>query len=255
MTRAQLQVFCLVVLIALVSCSAPPAAAPPPSPPPIKVSISPFLEPAREALHTCAVSLPDIALIVDVVPQDFQDFNTSDMVIWWGDKPDGVDFAFKIAEEQLVVIVHPDNPNTVLSTSELQALFNGRIEHWTEISIHDEELAVWLFPEGSYSSEIFGLAVLGNQGFSRLGNLAPSPGPMLAEISADPGATGFVPQAWLPADVSQVKIDADMQAALNRPILVLTNSEPQSGIKDLVACLQSGAGQEILAAKYPPPKK
>jgi hypothetical protein len=252
MTWAKVQILFLVLLFGLVSCSAPPKATTPPSPQPIRVSISPFLEPVREAIHLCTVSQPDIALIVDVVPQDFQEFNTSDIVFWWGDKPDEVDSAFQIAEESLVVIVHPDNTNTTLSASELQALFNGRIEHWTDFSILDEEVTVWLYPEGSYTSEMFKFVVLEDQEFSRLANLAPSPTPMLAEISTDPGAIGFVPRAWLSAEVSQVNIDPATQAALNRPILALTNSEPHSGVREMLACLQSGTGQEILAAKYPP---
>ena len=142
-----------------------------------------------------------------------------------------------------------------LGSTVANVLFNGRIEHWTDFSIFNEEVAVWLYTEGSYTSEMFNSVVLGAQGFSRLANIAPSPDPMLAEISADPGAIGFMPQAWLSAEVSQVHIDPPTQAALNRPILALTKSEPQSGVRELLACLQSGAGQEVLAAKYPPQQK
>lgn len=250
MIRSLVQSLCLALLFGVTSCTAPPTATTPPSPQPIKVSISPFLEPVRDALHTCAVSLTGIALIVDVVPQNFQDFNTSDIVIWWGDKPDGADFAFQIGEESLTVIVHPGNTNNEISASELQALFNGRVEHWSEISIFDEDVAVWLYPESSYPSEIFKLGVLDGQNYSRLAHLVPSPGPMVMEISTDPGAIGFIPQAWLTNEVFQVNLDPELSTPLNRPILAVTNSEPHSGVKDLLACLQSGDGQRILSAVY-----
>jgi phosphate transport system substrate-binding protein len=201
-------------------------------------------------LHTCAVSLPGIALIVDVVPESAQDFTTSDLVLWWGNKPEEVRFAFQIAEDELVVIINVDNPNTALSTKELVGLFNGRINHWTDISIFAEKLAVWIYPEGSHLSGIFNSGVLSDQGYSRLANLAPSPGPMLEEVSTDPGAIGFVSRAWLLPKVSQSEIDPDLQIALRRPILALVNSEPQSGVRDLLACLQTGEGQKVLKAIY-----
>jgi hypothetical protein len=242
----------LILLIGLISCSTPPTATIPPSPQPIKVSISPVLEPVREVLHTCAVSLPGIALIVEVIPQSAQGFNTSDLVLWWGNKPDGVGFAFQLAEDELVVIVNNDNPNAELSANELVGLFNGRVEHWTDISIFDELVSVWIYPEGSFLSEVFKLVILGDQGYSRLANLAPSPGPMVEEVGNDPGAIGYVSRAWLSTNVTQVTIDPDAQISLRRPILALMKSEPKAGVRDLMACLQTGDGQKKLKEIYPP---
>ncbi|MGW8143105.1 MAG: hypothetical protein ACWGN2_01845, partial [Anaerolineales bacterium] len=112
------------------------------------------------------------------------------------------------------------------------------------------DVEVWIFPEASFPSELFNLTLLGDQLYSRLAHIAPSPGPMLAEIRDEPGAIGFIPHAWLSAEVAQVNMEPELQSALNRPILALVNSEPNSGIRNLLACLQSGDGQEILAAKY-----
>jgi ABC-type phosphate transport system substrate-binding protein len=213
------------------------------------------LEPIRDALHACAVSLPGIALIVDVVPESAYDFNSSDMLLWWGNKPDDASFAFHIAEDELLVIVNPDNLNTEFTSSELRALFSGRIEHWTEFSIYDEQVSVWIYPEGSILSEVFKSAVLGDRGYSRLSNLAPSPGPMLEEINADPGAIAFIPRAWSSKDIAPAEIDLELQTSLHRPVLALLNSEPHTGVRQLLACLQTGDGQEILKAKYISPPK
>jgi hypothetical protein len=250
MTSIQIKNLCWVFFFGLAACTSPPTATIPPSPQPVHVAISPFLEPVRDALHACAVSLPQTALFVDVVPQNSQEFNTSEVVIWWGNKPSEVDLAFQIAEESLVVIVNPDNKNFQMSTSELQGLFNGHIEHWTDISILDEDVAVWIFPESSFPSELFNLAILEGQQYSRLAHLAPSPGPMVAEVKDEPGAIGFIPHAWLSAEVAQVTIEPESQTTLNQPVLALVNSEPSAGIRDLLACLQSGVGQGLLADKY-----
>jgi hypothetical protein len=47
-----------------------------------------------------------------------------------------------------------------------------------------------------------------------------------------------------------VEIDPDLQLAVQKPLLALTHDEPQVDLKDLVACLQTGAGQVILAETY-----
>lgn len=255
MPQIRIQISQLFLLLLLVACSPPPTATIPPSPQAVRVAISPVLEPVRDALNACAGALTGVVLIVDVVPESVFDFDSSDMVLWWGNKPDDVNFAFQIAEDELLVIVNPENLNTEVSASELGALFNGRIENWSEISIFDQQVSVWVYPEDSILSEVFKSAVLGDQGFSRLSHLAPSPGPMVEAISSDPGAIGFIPRAWFPNVVSRAEVDPDLQIAFRRPVLALLNSEPQSGVREFLACIQSGDGQEILKEKYPPLSK
>jgi hypothetical protein len=188
---------------------------------------------------------------VDLVPESAQDFKTSDLILWWGDKPDKVDFAFPIAEDELVVIVNPDNPNVELSASELRALFSGRVEHWSEISVFDQPVSVWVYPEESYLSEKFKSAVLDDQRYTRLAYLAPSPGPMLESVAAESGGIGFIPQSWLSPEVSHSQIEPDLQITLRKPILALVNTEPKAGLRELLSCLQSGDGQAYLLEKFP----
>ena len=244
--------FFIVLYLGLISCGSPPTATIPPSPQPIRVSFSPALEPVRDALHACATSLPEIALFVDVIPEPAQDFNSSDLVLWWGDKPKEVVFAFPLAEDELVVIVNLENPNTEFSDSELQALFSGRVEHWSEISIYDQPVTVWVFPEDSHLSEIFKSTVLGDQRFTRLAYLAPSPGPMLESIATEPGGIGFIPRSWLSPDLSSGQIKQDFQTSLRKPVLALMNSEPQASLRELISCLQIGEGQGYLLDKFSP---
>lgn len=252
MIRALKSSFFFVLYLGLSACSSPTTATIPPSPQPVHVSFSPALEPVRDALYACAISLPEIALFVEIIPEPAQDFKSSDLVLWWGDKPDEVDFAFPIAEDELVLIVHTDNLNTELSLSELRALFSGRVEHWSEISIYDQPVSVWVSPENSHLSEIFKSAILDDLRYTRLAYLAPSPAPMLESIAADPGGIGFIPLSWLSSEVSTIQIDPDSQLRLRKPILALVNSEPQAGLRELIACLQSGEGQVYLLDKLSP---
>jgi len=231
----------------LVGCNSPPTATIPPSPIAVSVSYSPYLARIQDALHACALELPQAAVFFDQTSGAEQDFKDHDLFIWWGEKPAGIDYAYQLSEDALVVIVNPENPKQELSQQELNALFSGRIETWTDIGILDEQVKVWIFPETNLLSETFTMEVLGEQRFTRLASVAPSPQAMLESVGGDPGAIGFLPRSWLSQDVSVIKIDPDLQTKLHKPLLALTHADPKGELQALVACLQSGPGGTILA--------
>ncbi len=236
----------------MAACSAPPAATIPPSPQPIYVSLSPALEHARNALHVCANNLPDIALFVETVPASAQDFSSYDLIIWWGEKPGEVDNAFPLGQDELVVIINQDNPNNKLGNNELIAVFDGRVEEWTDISLYDQPVSVWTYPPENMISGVFSSTILKGKSFSRLAHIAPSPQAMMEAIAGDPGGIGYVLKSWLPAKVSPTYIEPEIQNALRNPILVLVNSEPQGNLHDLINCLQNGEGHSQLLEYYSP---
>lgn len=240
----------VVVITWLAACSVPPTATIPPSPVVLNVAYSPYLARIQDALQVCAAKLPQTAIFFELIPGAEQLFTDYDLVIWWGDQPPDMDFAYPLNEDQLVVILNPDNPKQALSQAELISLFSGRIERWTEIGTLDQQVKVWIFPENNLLSESFRVEVLGQWQFSRLASIAPSPQAMLEEVGATPGAIGFLPGSWLSSDVVPVEIDPELQLAVQKPLLALTHEEPHADLKDLVACLQTGAGQDVLAENY-----
>ena len=252
MTRTVERSVLLLLILWVAACGAPPTATIPPSPQPVSVSFSPSMEPVRDALHTCANTLPEIALFVEKTPASAQDFETIDMIIWWGEKPEEMDYAFSLAEDELVVIINPENPNSALSASELNALFNGRVEHWSDISTYNQPVSVWIYPPDNKLSVAFKSGILSAPRFSLLAYLAPTPQAMLEAVAGDPGGIGYVPRSWLTPKVSRSSIDPNLQITLRKPILALVNSEPQDNILALLSCLQTGVGQERLLDHYYP---
>ena len=242
----------LFVMLVMVACSANSTATIPPSPQPINITISPSLEPSRNALHICAKNLPNIALFVEKMPVSSQDFRSFDLILWWGEMTGEVRHAFPLGEDELVVIINQDNPNVELSTGELIALFNGRVNDWTDISLYNQPVSVWTYPPENEMSDAIRSAILNEQTFSRLAHLAPSPQAMLEAITNDPGGIGYVPKSWLPAEVSPSLIEPEIQIALRKPILALANSEPHGNLHDLLNCLQDGEGQKQLNEYYSP---
>jgi hypothetical protein len=245
----------LAAAVAILSaCTALPTATIPPSPQPLRVSYSPYLANIQDALHACATNLSGVALFFEQVPGALQDFVGYDLVIWWGESPGAMYSEYPLGDDELVVILNLENPKTALSQSELIGLFSGRIMRWTEIGTLDQDVSIWIFPEDNLLSQIFQQEVMGEQRFTRLASIAPSPQAMLEAIAATPGAIGFLPRSSFSPQVGLVEIDQDLQNRLQKPLLAVTDENPQSALPPLLACLQSGAGQAILAENYSLPE-
>ena len=250
MSQKFFSILILAVAMMLFACTTPPTGTIPPSPVPLQVSYSPYLAGIQDALQVCIRDLPQAAIFFEQVSGEQQSFSDPDLVIWWGDKPQEVEFAFPLNMDELVVITNPANPNQALNQSELFALFSGRIAHWTEISTLDQQVQVWIYPEPNLMSTLFSNAILDGRPMSRQALIAPTSEAMLESISSNPGAIGFIPHSWITSDVQPIQIDPDLQIALHKPLLALTPTEPAGELKALVACLQSGSGQDKLAAYY-----
>jgi hypothetical protein len=204
----------------------------------------------QDALHACAVDNPQLAVFFEQIPAAQQDFKEQDLVIWWGEVPEETEFAYPLNEDELIVIVNPENPKGALGRTELISLFSGRIESWTEIGIHDQPVKVWIFPESNIISASFQSGILDGQRITRLASIAPSSQAMLASIAGDAGAIGFLPRSWLSSDVKAIELAAELQDSVRKPLLALTMSEPRGDLNTLIACLQTGSGQSVLAGYY-----
>ena len=226
-----------------------PTGTPPPTPHTIVVALTPAVGPIREALHICVVTHPELALIVEEIPETSQILQRVDLALRVGQPTELPSFAAPLAAEQIHIIVHPDNPIRSLHLEELRATFSGNIPTWEETGL---PIQVWLPLEEDESRQIIGAAILGDIPFTSLARLAPSPTAMLEAVGAEPGAIGILPAAWLTNDVRAVRLPADLAAALRQPILALFSIEPAGAIRILVRCLQAEEGQTVIAQAYQP---
>lgn len=234
-----------------VGCSPIPTATIPPSPQAVQVAYQTSLAPVEDALIICAHENPQMALILNT-RQERSDFSSSDVTIWWGEKPLEASAAYPIASDDLVVIIHGDNPVEEISTNELAALFSGQIENWSAVNDYQQPVSVWTYPEGNHFRSILRSAFLGEGEFSLLSHLAPTPHEMLTAVGENPGAVGFIPRSWLSSEVVVLNLETGNEDLQNFPILALTAGKPQGVILAFIECLQSGAGQAELMEKYSP---
>lgn len=200
----------------------------------------------------CAGQLDHTAVFIDSIPASVQDYKSGDLIIWWGEKPEEIEYAYPLAEDELVIIINPENPNKELKATEVKSIFSGRIEAWSQISIYNQPISVWIFPPGNDISETFRSAILDIQPYGRLARLALTPQAMVEAIAADAGGIGYLPRSWLQPNVSASMIDENLQMILRKPVLALAAEKPQGEVLELLSCLQSGAGQEKLMESFSP---
>jgi hypothetical protein len=236
-------------ILLLVACGAPPTHVIPPTPQPIAISLLPSLQPLTPALLACAEGLPDIVIFLEEVPADLIYERDSDLILWLGASTETGRFASPLVQEEIVVIINPENPLGSIELNDLRAIFSGRMENWEEIAGVDSQISVWIYPQGNEIQDHYSDVIMDGNTSSSLARLAPDADAMLEAVSTDPAAIGVIPKAWLNDSVKQLSLSG---FSLLQPILVLSRGEPQGNARALVACLQNQVGMELLLGKYSP---
>ncbi|MGA2490492.1 MAG: substrate-binding domain-containing protein, partial [Anaerolineales bacterium] len=145
---------------------------------------------------------------------DFQDINSTNLVIRLGQPENLTTPAFQIGTDDLLVIANPNNPINKLTADQVHNLFTGRTRTWKAINGTDASVQVWIFPIGEDVQKIFKQTVLGGSPVTSQARLANSPDEMSQAISNDVNAVGILTRRWKTKSTSEVFI-----AASNLPVL------------------------------------
>jgi hypothetical protein len=218
----------------------------------LRIAFSPDTHPALLAIEQCSDDQPDLAILVDEKPVTLMESSDAELWISVGIPDNWGGFAAQLAEERIVVVANPDNPIRSLNSEEVQGIFSGQIQSWSQVGGADLPIQVWVLPPADEARQISDQNLLAGTSISDQAFLAASPRLMLQAIANDPGAIGYLPNAWIDATVKPIPLPINQQAAMTRPLLALSSSEPQGHVREFVACLQTGAGQEILNSLYEP---
>ena len=217
----------VLVLLALIltACQSAPAVQATPQTP-LKVAVSASLTWLEGDLATCAASEG-----VAVQRADDAAAATGVIALQLG-APDDGRFAAVLGQEQVVVIVHPDNLQPDLTREDALAIFSGRLKSWPD----GAEILAWSLPVSSDTH-----AAMLAAGFSFAGTgLAANPQAMLQAVSSDPAAIGYLPARWVDTSVRALEITG---MPVDVPILAVSEQEPQGIARALLVCLQVKTGQ------------
>ncbi len=235
----------LLLLLLLTACQPLPTTLPPETPAAISLTYPPELRAWADLLLGCASATPGLALYRHESTAPAAPASQAEISLALGNltETDASLFAYAIGKEPLLAITNIQNPQTNLSTADLQALFSGRLLLWQ----NGRPAQIWVYPAESPLQNAFRQIALDGESPTTQALLAPDPAAMLTAVASNPDALGFVPQSSLwQADsnvwnsVVVLEIDASLAEQMQQTVLVLTSQEPQGDLYTLLACAQAG---------------
>lgn len=168
--------------------------------------------------------------------------------------------AHVVAMDGVCVVVHPSNPVTELTTSQIRDIYQGKISNWKEVGGQDSPIVVISRDTSSGTYETFhGLVMNSEEMGSKVEYVNANP-QAHARVKTTVGAVGYVGIGFLDSNVKALKVDGILPSRLTiatgqypvaRPLFMFTNGYPKLGSMTYKFCTfyLTETGQEIIEAK------
>ncbi len=164
---------------------------------------------------------------------DFQNPQSFNLSLRIGQPANLTSPAYQIGSEEILVIVNPQNPVKVLNAEQVRGLFSGQTINWQKVGGSNGGVQVWVFSSGEDVQQVFETETMDGTPVASTARLATDPDEMAKAISSDVNSVGILTRRWKAGNVT------DVFPAATVPVLALAKDDPQTGIKDLIACLQN----------------
>ena len=148
---------------------------------------------------------------------------TADIVLRVGEPDYLIGFAYQIDEEEILIVTHRQSPVQNLTLDEVQNLFAG---------LGDLSVQVWVYDSAEDVFGAFDQFVMNGRNVSSSARMAVNPQQMSDMLVNESNAVGILPRHWKAGDVREVFSVGKV------PVLAITQTEPQSVINQIIACLQ-----------------
>lgn len=237
--QARFNRFAILAALILAACQPALPEAPISTPEIWRVQMPASLAWVSARMNVCAQQQAGVALLVDYQPPAAPLLETSDVIVRWGD-PDPQDRSvwYKIGEETLAVIIHPQNPTLSISAEQLRQVFTGQVRDWSEISDHSQALVPVTLPSQDETTLVMGAVAGEVPSITDRTLIAADPAAMIELVAANPGAIGYLPSRWLNESVRELSLSGDPPVNTTRPLLVKFTSPPTPAQTGWLACLQ-----------------
>ena len=212
----------LLTIIFLAGCS--PAATPTPRPV-FKIYASSAVQPWLDELYQCA-DRNDVLLSVSNDPA------SADVSLRLGETENLASPAYKIDDEEILVVTHLQTGIGTLTVDQVRAIFSGQVENWSELGGSDVPVEVWKYSEGEDIQQLFDQTVMDGLPGTSTARLAVSAQQMSDSVGMNPGSIGFLPRRWKAGNTHETYV-----AAVS-PVLAITRLGVNEALESVLACLQ-----------------
>jgi len=204
--------FILLLVLALSACG---TATPTAEPQVLTVYATPAAQPWLTKLYACAAGSSVILKVSTESPQIYLQVGEPDAF---------VSSAYKIGEEEILVVAPRNSSIQKLTLAETQELF-------MKGSSPAGSVQVLVYPSDADLQRLFDQLVMKGRSVSSSAKVTVSPQDMSGQLKTS-AAVGILPRHSLTGDLREVF------SAGQAPVLAITKSEPQGAVIGLISCLQ-----------------
>ena len=179
-------------------------------------------QPWMTELYTCA---NEHSILLNFTSQD------PEIYLRLGEPEPLVSAAYRIGEEEILIVTNRESPVQNLSLEQAQALFAGQ---------GDPSVQVWVYSADEDAQFAFDQLVMKGRGVTSFAKLATSPQQMSDILDAESNAVGILPRHWNPSTGSGQGMGSvrEVYSAGTVPVLAITKAEPTGTTQGLIACIQ-----------------
>ena len=170
-------------------------------------------------------------------------------------------WAAPVAQDGLVLLLHPDNSISNLSASEIRNIYQGFIRNWQETDGQDLDIILISRENGSGTRNEFERLVMGQRRTSPNAQIVSSNEAMITAILKEPGAIGYTMLSQSTNQLQILAIDGMIPSIttitnstypLRSTIYIIGLNEPIRSYRTFIGWVQSSAGQNTIASQYAP---
>lgn len=150
----------------------------------------------------------------------------------------------KVADDEVVVIVHKDNPVKALTWKQLKGINTGVIRNWKEVGGPNLPIKVVTSHAGSATRLFFQKLVMESAAYSEQATTVWTTEKEISEVSADKGAIGAVSVTFhgkMPRDTMRLNTDR-----IVRPLGLITFGKPTQKVQKVIDFFTIGDGRKYV---------
>jgi phosphate transport system substrate-binding protein len=168
-----------------------------------------------------------------------------------------------VALDAIAVIVNPSNPVSSLSLNQLKKIYTGKFTDWQQVGGKKQLISAYSRETNSGTYEYFHEHVMANVKDASIVRRMPSIERLVEVVAKDSGAVAYVGLGHALAQNNRVKIEdiclidggpavqpsqtsITNNYPLSRPLLVFTDENAKSSVKEFVDFCVSSAGQNLV---------
>lgn len=160
-----------------------------------------------------------------------------------------------LARDGIAIITNTGNSVSGLTKEQVKEIFAGNVTNWNQVGGPDKSIIVISREEGSGTRDAFQELVMGSSLITSGAILQPSNGTIKTAVSSTPYSIGYLSFGYIDSAVKSLAIDGvagtvenvkNGTYSINRPLLLLTKTQPAGAVKEFIDFCLSAEGQSIV---------